>query len=79
MPYLFNISYAYPDAAPYHIAAPGLHPLYYYPTFVGGILLVSKEHFKLVNGLSNLFWGWGREDDDFYLRLKVGTAVTVIL
>merc|ERR1712228_8582 len=25
---------------------------------------------KLVNGLSNLFWGWGREDDDFYLRLK---------
>jgi len=65
-----RLSYAYPGAAPYHIAAPGLHPLYNYPTFVGGILLVSKQHFKLVNGLSNLFWGWGREDDDFFLRLK---------
>jgi len=65
-----NLSYAYPAAAPYHVAAPGLHPLYNYPTFVGGILLVSKAHYKRVNGLSNLFWGWGREDDDFYLRLK---------
>ena len=23
-----------------------------------------------VNGLSNLFWGWGREDDELYLRIK---------
>jgi hypothetical protein len=23
-----------------------------------------------VNGLSNLFWGWGREDDEFYQRMK---------
>lgn len=23
-----------------------------------------------VNGLSNLFWGWGREDDEFYARLQ---------
>ena len=23
-----------------------------------------------VNGLSNLFWGWGREDDELYLRMK---------
>lgn len=23
-----------------------------------------------VRGLSNLFWGWGREDDELYLRMK---------
>ena len=23
-----------------------------------------------VNGLSTLFWGWGREDDELYLRMK---------
>ena len=23
-----------------------------------------------VNGLSNLFWGWGREDDELYVRMK---------
>lgn len=29
-----------------------------------------------VNGLSNLFWGWGREDDELYVRMKeVGMKV----
>ena len=23
-----------------------------------------------VRGLSNLFWGWGREDDELYLRMR---------
>ena len=22
------------------------------------------------NGLSNRFWGWGREDDEFYARMR---------
>ena len=22
-----------------------------------------------MNGLSNLFWGWGREDDELYMRI----------
>jgi len=26
-------------------------------------------YFK-VRGFSNNFWGWGREDDEFYLRIK---------
>lgn len=23
-----------------------------------------------VNGMSNKYWGWGLEDDEFYVRLK---------
>jgi xylosylprotein 4-beta-galactosyltransferase len=71
----FFFSYDFPSNGLFHVAAPGLHPLYSYKTFVGGILLVSKRVFKAVNGLSNLFWGWGREDDDFYLRLKVSAIM----
>lgn len=29
----------------------------------------NKFYFQ-VNGLSNKFWGWGREDDELYLRMK---------
>lgn len=37
-----KLKYVYPKVQPYHIAAPHLHPRYHYPTFVGGILLVSR-------------------------------------
>lgn len=70
--------YKYPsEAGPHHIAAPELHPKYHYETFVGGILLVRCEHFKQVNGMSNKYWGWGLEDDEFYVRIRdAGLRVT---
>ena len=43
---------------------------YDYPTFIGGILLLNAADFREVNGMSNRFWGWGQEDDEFYHRLK---------
>ncbi|XP_044754645.1 xylosylprotein 4-beta-galactosyltransferase [Coccinella septempunctata] len=64
-----NLSYAYPEQ-PYHLAAPNLHPRYHYAKFIGGIFLINREHFEMVNGLSNQYWGWGLEDDEFYVRLK---------
>lgn len=64
-----NLSYSYPADGPFHVAAPELHPKYHYKKFVGGILLVTNDHFRLTNGLSNKFWGWGREDDEYYLRM----------
>lgn len=37
-----------------------------YPQFFGGVVVLSKEHFELVNGFSNKFRGYGGEDDLFY-------------
>lgn len=34
-----------------------------YPTFFGGVVILSKEHFEITNGHSNLFKGYGGEDD----------------
>ena len=70
LPLNLNLDYGYPEKGPYHVAAPHLHPKYHYRKFVGGILLLKREHFKQVNGMSNKFWGWGREDDELYLRMK---------
>ena len=41
-----------------------------YDDIFGGVSAMSVEHFKLVNGFSNLFWGWGGEDDDMSNRLR---------
>ena len=32
-------------------------------------VLFNMLYFQ-VNGMSNRYWGWGREDDEFYVRLK---------
>ena len=65
-----KLSYSYPSDGPYHLAAPGLHPKYDYPTFLGGILLITRKHFQLLNGMSNRYWGWGLEDDEFGFRIR---------
>lgn len=31
---------------------------------------MTMKDFSKVNGMSNKYWGWGLEDDEFYLRLK---------
>ncbi|XP_015111172.1 beta-1,4-galactosyltransferase 7 [Diachasma alloeum] len=69
-----NLSYGYPDT-PFHVSAPDLHPRYHYSTFIGGILLIKRDHFIQVNGMSNKYWGWGLEDDEFYVRLKEANLV----
>jgi hypothetical protein len=34
------------------------------------ITMPSMCSFFKVNGLSTLFWGWGREDDELYMRIQ---------
>uniref|UniRef100_A0A915KKB9 Beta-1,4-galactosyltransferase 7 n=1 Tax=Romanomermis culicivorax TaxID=13658 RepID=A0A915KKB9_ROMCU len=71
LPLNSNFSYEYPrKTGVYHLSSPDYHPLYNYSKFIGGILLMTNENFRLADGMSNKYWGWGLEDDEFYLRLK---------
>ncbi|XP_064629666.1 beta-1,4-galactosyltransferase 4-like [Lineus longissimus] len=48
-----------------------------YPELVGGVLNMRTEHFERANGYSNLYWGWGAEDDDMAYRiLHIGLKIT---
>lgn len=54
-----------------------------YELLVGGVLNMKTEHFQLVNGYSNMYWGWGGEDDDMayrilYKRLKIIRPPTAV-
>ena len=65
-----KLLYSFPEEGPLHIASPELHPKYDYPTFIGGILLISRKHYNQVDGMSNKYWGWGLEDDEFFVRMR---------
>ncbi|XP_050428592.1 beta-1,4-N-acetylgalactosaminyltransferase bre-4-like [Adelges cooleyi] len=48
-----------------------------YHKLVGGVFNIRPHHYFQVNGYSNLFWGWGGEDDDMGYRLEqVGLPIT---
>ncbi|XP_062503124.1 beta-1,4-galactosyltransferase 1-like isoform X2 [Corticium candelabrum] len=37
----------------------------------GGIVIMSRQQILSVNGFSNLYWGWGGEDDDLLARVEM--------
>jgi N-terminal domain of galactosyltransferase len=39
-----------------------------YDKIFGGATSFRTEHFELINGFANKFFGWGGEDDDSYQR-----------
>jgi len=41
-----------------------------YDGIFGGVSSMSRRHFELVNGFSNMFWSWGGEDDNMSRRLS---------
>lgn len=41
--------------------------------FFGAVVSIRREQFNAVNGYDNRYWGWGQEDEDFFLRcLRAG-------
>ncbi|XP_013789360.1 beta-1,4-N-acetylgalactosaminyltransferase bre-4-like [Limulus polyphemus] len=48
-----------------------------YPGLFGGVIAITRHQFERVNGFSNVFFGWGGEDDDFCNRiLNMGYSIT---
>ncbi|KAK3590898.1 hypothetical protein CHS0354_020874 [Potamilus streckersoni] len=48
-----------------------------YPGFHGGIVGFTPEQYKTVNGFSNLYFGWGSEDDDLGIRVQKSGMIFV--
>jgi hypothetical protein len=58
-----DIDYTY-SPHPIHLATDNLP----FESYFGGITLFPSETFKKINGFSNVYWGWGFEDDDLRYR-----------
>ncbi|KAH9374036.1 hypothetical protein HPB48_005305 [Haemaphysalis longicornis] len=43
----------------------------FYDTIFGGVSALRSEHIEKVNGFPNIYWGWGGEDDDMSIRMKL--------
>jgi hypothetical protein len=50
----------------------------FYSTLFGGVTAFSLSDFLGANGYPTVYWGWGGEDDDMYLRVtkKLNTTIT---
>ncbi|BHF79296.1 hypothetical protein SprV_0602241600 [Sparganum proliferum] len=42
-----------------------------YEDFLGGVTAFRWEHLEAIDGASNIFYGWGGEDDDLFKRLQL--------
>jgi hypothetical protein len=58
-----DVDYSYADH-PIHLATDELP----FDSYFGGITLFPNNTFEKINGFSNLYWGWGFEDDDLRYR-----------
>ncbi|XP_066936018.1 beta-1,4-N-acetylgalactosaminyltransferase bre-4-like [Clytia hemisphaerica] len=60
------------QVSPKHLSA-GVSTMRYilpYKEIFGGVSSLWSKHYRQVNGATNLFYGWGGEDDNLYNRLR---------
>jgi hypothetical protein len=58
-----DIDYSY-STTPVHLATNDIP----FESYFGGITIFPSDIFEKINGFSNLYWGWGFEDDDLRYR-----------
>jgi len=58
-----EVDYSYSDH-PIHLISEDLP----FDSYFGGVTLFPVDQFEQINGFSNLYWGWGFEDDDLRYR-----------
>ncbi|XP_077381531.1 beta-1,4-galactosyltransferase 3-like isoform X2 [Festucalex cinctus] len=64
-------TYACNTGSPMHLSVAidkFAYRLYYKGAF-GGVVAVTPDQFRKMNGFSNQFWGWGQEDDNLWQRV----------
>lgn len=59
------------DIINYYYDKNNVNHYYGHPGWIGGFFSITKNHFIKTNGFSNLYWGWGCEDNDFQSRIKL--------
>ena len=45
--------------------------------YTGGVSAMKREQYESINGFSNLYMGWGCEDEDLYVRI-VARGLTLV-
>jgi hypothetical protein len=58
-----DVDYSYSNV-PVHLATDDIP----FESYFGGMALFPTDVFEKINGFSNLYWGWGFEDDDLRYR-----------
>lgn len=58
-----DVDYSYSNV-PIHLATDNIP----FESYFGGITMFPTDIFTKINGFSNLYWGWGFEDDDLRYR-----------
>eukprot|EP00117_Sycon_ciliatum_P027890 scpid70351/ scgid5313/ Beta-1,4-N-acetylgalactosaminyltransferase bre-4; Bacillus thuringiensis toxin-resistant protein 4; Beta-4-GalNAcT len=67
-----NVSYRWPGDTFVHMATcveQFKYELPYY-NFLGGVVMFRMDHYSKFNGMTNLLWGFGAEDDELWVRIK---------